>query len=196
MPKLDRDDGGLLTLGLVGALALAGGLRGRGSQAREPTGWPEKGENMDEWTSEDLKAEAALLKKKIAGVASFGGGMWANNVGRPRLTQVQKRIKARGSQNEDYVGSLMRQRGIPDRGQNADWIGRAWGVGRDSHGSPMWLLDNEDDTFSLVIRDEENGEVIDVDTSPVESWEELDQMLDLATREGHHVSRTLRERND
>jgi hypothetical protein len=60
----------------------------------------------------------------------------------------------------------------------------------------MWLLDNEDDTFSLVIRDEENGEVIDVDTSPVESWEELDQMLDLATREGHHVSRTLRERND
>ena len=36
MPKLDRDDGGLLTLGLVGALALAGGLRGRGSQARLP----------------------------------------------------------------------------------------------------------------------------------------------------------------
>ena len=35
MPKYPYDDGNLLALGAVGALALAGGLRGRGSRAAE-----------------------------------------------------------------------------------------------------------------------------------------------------------------
>ena len=51
----------------------------------------------------------------------------------------------------EYIEELLSQRGIRNEGLNAEWCVCAWRAGTIG-GLPAWLVDNEDDTYSLVTR--------------------------------------------
>lgn len=51
-----------------------------------------------------------------------------------------------------YAFSLLRKKRIRDEGLNADWSVSAFPVSTARNGQTIWLVDNEDDSWSLVIR--------------------------------------------
>ena len=64
-----------------------------------------------------------------------------------------------GSPNDDddyvsvdnEIADAMRGQGRPNIGLNADWSVRAWEIGL-HNGSPAYLIDNENETYSVVVR--------------------------------------------
>jgi hypothetical protein len=126
MSKLDRTDGGLLTLGIVGALAAASAIP-RGSAARGDGG---SRANTYDW-QDDWKA----------------------------IQQAFRQDQEQGWSEEewwDLQDQAISKRLGQNVGLNADWSVSAWHLGSSQvpniEGGDAYLLDNEDDTFSVVQR--------------------------------------------
>ena len=177
MSKLDRTDGGLLTLGIIGALAAAGSLR-RGSAndynwqddwkaiqkayqrenapyTRNPDGsWPQQQYDEDEEKWWDLQGQAISkrLGPNIGLGADWSVSAWHLGPG-GFLT------------DERLIGLVNAYHMASSRGDRATWDEvrtRLHGQGIDPQkysrhgvnieGGQIYLLDNEDDTFSVVQR--------------------------------------------
>lgn len=99
---------------------------------------------------------AAAAAKRSRATASSGS---ANDGERQDLEDTRP---------HELIEAEMRSRGIPNVGLNADWSVSAWIVGKTPNmarsrlsgreyptgvgGNPVYLLDNEDDTYSAVLR--------------------------------------------
>lgn len=79
----------------------------------------------------------------------------------------------------EYIEELLSQRGIRNEGLNAEWSVSAYDAGTIG-GLPAWLVDNEDDTYSLVTRvyrDDDNDDIQEVAEYRPTSEEEAEDML-------------------
>ena len=78
--------------------------------------------------------------------------------GSPERRAILAGLKASSWDEDDdfdaneYAISLLREKRIRDGGLNADWGVSAFPVSKARNGQTIWLVDNEDDSWSLVIR--------------------------------------------
>lgn len=79
----------------------------------------------------------------------------------------------------EHIEDLLSQRGIRNEGLNAEWCVSAYDAGT-IDGLPAWLIDNEDDTYSLVTRvyrDDDNDDIEEIAQYRPTSEEEAEDML-------------------
>jgi hypothetical protein len=133
-----KDNGVLWALGAVGAVAAASMAR-RGSAAYD----------IERLTEAELDQIRAWFDAPIDG---------------PEQARIGQALAQRGIDPMDYGDEGVWRQGIrrkdawisrhlgPDVGLNADWSFSAWHVGKIDDGGHRYILDNEDDTYSLVER--------------------------------------------
>jgi len=99
-----------------------------------------------------------------------------------RLDEVYRSV-VEGEESVDTLKATLSKKFTKQKSGGADWVVDAWLVGDDFDGpGKIYIVDNEDGTFSFIVRefDEVNDENKDTDISePMEAEEMISYISDL-----------------